>query len=54
MRRIVPDSISKIADKITPYLTLNRETMRYVLKENAPEEIVQAKRIYDEWFAKNQ
>ena len=50
MREITPSDISKLADTIMPYLVFNRETNRYVLKEDAPLEIVEAQQAYQAWF----
>ena len=50
MRVIVPDDISKLVDVFAPFLAFDNERMEYTLKENAPEDVVEAQRKYHEWF----
>ena len=53
MRVIIPENISKLADVFAPYLVFDEEKKEYVLREDAPEEIVKAKQEYHSWFEKN-
>ena len=53
MRINIPEEISKVGEIFAPFLQLDIEKKQYVLTDNAPEEAINAKRVYSDWFAKN-
>jgi hypothetical protein len=53
MRINIPEEISKLGEIFAPFLQLDIEKKQYVLTDNAPEEAINAKRVYSDWFAKN-
>ena len=46
----MPSEISSLADLITPYMVKNKEGTALVLKDDAPKEVVAAKKKYDDWW----
>lgn len=52
MRRIIPDRIKKLADKIEPYMEFDEKRRGFFLKADAPKEIADAQKEFHEWMSK--
>ena len=54
MRRIIPERIEKLGDKIAPYMEYDEVRKGYFLKADAPAEIVAAQKEYHDWMSKKE
>ena len=52
MRRSIPEHISKLAEAVEPYMEFN-EKSGYVLRANAPLEIVEARKELKKWMSEH-
>ena len=52
MRFQYPEHISRLSDIITPYIYYDADECMMKLRDDAPDEVVQAKKERDEWAAK--
>lgn len=52
-RIITPAHIDELFDMIAPYMVMNPEGTQFVLREDAPYEIKEAKQKCDSWWKEN-
>ena len=50
---MIPERITQLADKISPYMEFDEKRRGFFLKEDAPEEIVKAQKEFHEWMSKH-
>ena len=53
MRIIFPKEIDELSDLISPYMIYDKDKGEMVLMDDAPVEIVEAKRKYHKWLEEN-
>lgn len=54
MRRIIPEKIKQLSDKIAPYMEYDEKRNGYFLKDDAPKEVVNAQKEFHDWMSKQE
>ena len=53
MRIIVPEEISALARIIFPFMELDKKKKAFVLRDDAPQNVKEANKRYQNWFMEN-
>lgn len=53
MRIIVPEEISALTKIIFPFMELDKKKKAFVLRDDAPQNVKEANKRYQNWFMEN-